>query len=1188
MFKFLKINYTLLEIPFIFLVGLIPLLWFKEGYLAAGHDMSYPLAPIDFWLDRLYVWTDRIGSFGSNQTDAIAGIFIHGLQALLYVLTGSLQLAQKLDFIFWFTLPGITMYILLRSLHPNKEDFVIRISGSLFYMLNHYLLQAWIIAEMSKFSIVSALPLVVLAVINVNLRSGSIFKNSILVGVVLFFLNGGAGIPLWGGLAITVLTTMVVTLLISSRPVFLKIRRALCFSMLSLFFVFLLNLYWIYPYVASYRYNYIHRLGAAGGSEGAIVWSKEISRNANFTNIIKLQGIPDWYDNPEHPYSNVILKNYFFLLLAILFPGIAFVNIYTKRGESRNNVNYKLIFFGILLVAIPFTAGSHPPTGFFYDLALKYIPGFAIFRTPFYKFGMALWFAYSYLIALGLKQLIDFARESNLPKLHTRAASLFALTLFIIWVGAYNYPAFTGVFFNWSHKYSTRVKVPDYILEVKKELDSNNFSTRILMLPQLHDGNKYISYDWKYFSLSSVPSMLSRKSVLLNDAVLVDNETGLVNAIYEQLEDSSQSSLLKYTGAEKAIVQDDFKVDEGMEYSMSSTKNSINYNPKFSFDKQIGNWKFFNINDEETKPLIYIPQNFFYIIAETSHLAKVTQIPGFGTLSDALAFDHISITSQLNPLVEYKKIQNLVIQAQCLNCDEKKEVGLIGSNRPPILPSNPFYFIIEFIDRWSMGKYTQPTEKIDYLLGTMSKEAAAMDVIIPNPKNSSAVYYVLSKWSQNFELIKRHYKEITTEERRQEYSSRILVYYWHLLVSSQKWRKLDLVESTHRELDRLEDLLTTNVQDLDLVQEVPSAGYEIGTKYYKIDVPQEGNYKLAVYNYKVKDSEALAIFVNEDPYNLKRAKADSKWYFSETVDLNGGEQIVIMPELTRTQTAYEGFEIKEAPGTSECRETDFGKIDPKIEYEMSFEYLTLADRLIEIKLFEKNSQFPDGKEKSTLSGVRDELTPFLYKVKVKYIPGRLAESAFLRFCIDGDLDLPTTFNLQNLKIVEKYPDYLVFLTQEKPAVTTNDYKLQFVALNQTAYLVRVFGINDKFILNFNSRFDQQWGLRRIDPDQADKYFTGQKKQYLGGRVVEYERKDRHILSEYVFPREKPTEPPDIRLNTFSNGWLIDPADNSEMAFLIEYTPQSTAYKVVVVSITSLVGICLLYLVFFLFTRGQND
>ena len=66
-------------------------------------------------------------------------------------------------------------------------------------------------------------------------------------------------------------------------------------------------------------------------TRGAVRWSQEISKNASFNNLIKLQGIPDWYDNPQHPYSNNFLDNYFLLLLAIFFPAVAFVSLYTKR-----------------------------------------------------------------------------------------------------------------------------------------------------------------------------------------------------------------------------------------------------------------------------------------------------------------------------------------------------------------------------------------------------------------------------------------------------------------------------------------------------------------------------------------------------------------------------------------------------------------------------------------------------------------------------------------------------------------------------------------------------------------------------------------------------------------------------------------------------------------------------------------
>lgn len=1159
---------SLLEVIVILLAGLIPLLWFKQGYLAAGHDMSYPLAPVDFWLDRLFVWTDRVGSFGSNQTDAIPGIFIHGLQALFYALTGSLQLAQKLDFIFWFTLPGITMYILLKSLHPEKENYILRISGSLFYMINHYLLQGWIIAEMSKFSIVSALPLITLAIINVNLRKGSIFKNSLLVGFTLFFLNGGAGIPLWGGLFIVALTTTVITFLISPQPSLSKLRKALSFSFLSSLFVFLFNFYWIYPYIASYRYNYTQRIGAAGGSEGATAWSQEISRNASFTNLIKLQGIPDWYDNPNHPYANTLLTNYFFLLLAIVFPAIAFVSLLNKKGQARSDIAYKVVFLAVLLVAIPFTAGSHPPTGVLYNLALKYIPGFPIFRTPFYKFGMALWFAYAYLVAVGLKQLT------------VRRAPFFSLTAFIVLLGIYNYPVFTGVFFNWSNKYSTRVKVPDYILEAKKELDSNSFSTRTLMLPRLHDANKYIAYDWKYFSLSSIPSMLSRKPVLLNDAVLSGNEPGLVNAIYQQLEKSSQSSLLKYVGVDRAIVQDDFKVNEDMDYLMGPTKNALYRAPDSSLYKEVGKWKFFNINDPETKPLIYIPQSFSYILTETSHLSRISQTPVFPSLADAFVFKHISKGSNLDPVINRENIQNITIQSQCLNCEEKKQIEVVRSNPPPISPSNPFYFLIEFVDQQKNEKYKLPTEKIDFALGTMSKEISAMDKIIVNPKNSNTIERLLQKWSNNINLVTQFFKDIDQQNQKDEYARRIYFYYWNFLVSIQKWRETGLTESIRTQLGEFEDVLSKNVQELNVISEVPISNYDVRTKQYTVNVPYAGTYKLAVYDYKPDDRKVLAGFVNNISYDFAKPPLNNKWYFGESIKLDEGGQSIVLPELVRREKFYSGFKINATTGSSECESVDFGEVDPEIDYDFSLEYLTLSDRLVDVQLLETNKQFSKGSKKSVYPQIiKNSLDPFSHRVNIKYKPSVYAETTFLRICVEGSYDLPTAFELKGVKVTEKYPDYLVFLIKENLLASPTNYNLQFVALNQTAYLVKVSGVTDQFILGFNSRFDQQWKAQEVDTNLANRYFKGREKKYLDGKVVEFERQDKHLWSDWVFKGEV-SRGPDIELNAYGNGWLVNSSGKKELALLIEYRPQNTLYRTSLVSIMSLFSLGLVHLILF--------
>ena len=69
----------------------------------------------------------------------------------------------------------------------------------------------------------------------------------------------------------------------------------------------------------------------------------------------------------------------------------------------------------------------------------------------------------------------------------------------------------------------------------------------------------------------------------------------------------------------------------------------------------------------------------------------------------------------------------------------------------------------------------------------------------------------------------------------------------------------------------------------------------------------------------------------------------------------------------------------------------------------------------------------------------------------------------------------------------------------------------------------------------------------------------------------------------MFPGGK-LQKPDIQLNAFSNGWAIDSEGSKEMAFLIEYAPQNTFYKATAVSLASLLGLGIIYLLFIKFRK----
>ena len=129
------------------------------------------------------------------------------------------------------------------------------------------------------------------------------------------------------------------------------------------------------------------------------------------------------------------------------------------------------------------------------------------------------------------------------------------------------------------------VKVPDYVFEAKKELDSNRFSTRTLSLPNADIRTEYIDYDWGYFSLNDLSHMMGRKSLTVNGVLARPNETNLmVNALSEYIK-FGKSNLIKFMGADRAIVQNDFISPDYEGNPLSGITESFKKSEDFIFKK---------------------------------------------------------------------------------------------------------------------------------------------------------------------------------------------------------------------------------------------------------------------------------------------------------------------------------------------------------------------------------------------------------------------------------------------------------------------------------------------------------------------------------------------------------------------------------------------------------------------------
>ncbi|MAF36420.1 hypothetical protein CL622_04880, partial [archaeon] len=755
-FRLPSINFELL---FILFIGLIPLLWYKDGFMGFGHDMGFPLAPIDHFQDRLYTWTDRLGPFGSNSIQVLPGVFMHGLEALLASFGIHLLEVQKITFIFWFVLPGITMYVLLRFLHPAKGDYPVRIFGSVFYMMNHYLLQAWTIAERTKFSIVAALPLVVLLIINVMYKKASPLKNSILLALVLFFLNGGEGIPLLITLFVVGVTTIITFFFLSNDNFWPKIKRLFIFSFLSLLFWILLSSYWLYPYFTSYDQTFGQRFEEAWGTAGAISWSQGVSASTSWINLFKLQGIPDWYSSPTHPYANAFFSNPILIFLGLMFPIIALVGWLKRRVGEKLVLNTRIYFLVLLLIAVPLSAGSHSPLGIFYDYLLVNFPGFVMFRSGFFKFGMIIWFAYAYLIAVGLKELIGWIKIRFALRFQKFVPAIFTGS-FVLFIFIYNYPFFTGSFFDYAESRSTMVNVPGYIFEAKRELDRNKFSTRTLYLPNTDLRTEYIEYDWGYFSLVDLPDAMGRKSSVTNDVLTRTNETNLIVGTLSEYIKFGNSNLVKFTGVDRVIVQNDFVSPDYENNPLSGIEESFTKSKDFTLDKSIGRWDFYGYN-KETIPQIYSPSAITFISAGKEDLDIVVNLPG---VLDTPSFLRSDYPEDSNNKEIYDKI---VIQARCADCPLTDSYQIYFSTSKVLIPGTTFYELGKFIT--SVRKYLagSPNARLEINLSISTTLISDLGSIQAK-SDEKGVRVVVRDLVKNLEEIKFNLEEISDSKVKRE------------------------------------------------------------------------------------------------------------------------------------------------------------------------------------------------------------------------------------------------------------------------------------------------------------------------------------------------------------------------------------------------------------------------------------
>lgn len=733
----------------ILILGLIPLLWLTNDTIILGHDAGLTLDPVANFVDRLFVWTQRFG-IGTDQSFALLGAFlIHGFEALLAWLGLSISFQQKIQFVFWFVLPGLTMYFLVYKIWPEKR--YLPVISSIIYMVNYYLIQAWFIAERTKFSIYAGFPLFFYFLLSYFLGKMSLIRSVIFAGLTISILNGGGSFPLYGGLIITVLTIYVYfALLHFEKKTFVKI---VYFSLGASLVYLLLNAYWLIPYAFYVLGFYGRDLALAGGPEGALGWAGYISQGATLFNLFRGQGIPDWYLNQYHAFAQNFFTNPLFIALSFIYPVLAYLSLFFVREKKTKLLIYFLIILS--LVALVFTSGPRSQLGIIYKTLTLYLPGFAIFRSAYYKFGYVFWFAYAILIGISLDYI--FSRiQTRLPKNFAIFFPKVAIITVAIFIVLYHYPILNGSFFDYSHEPSkeltTRVKVPEYIFDFGKWINQQNPDVRYLIVPELSESG-YVAYKWKYWSIAPLNSLLSRHSFVQNTLLLPISERVFISKMYQNFLKEDFESFLDFAevfAINGIVLQKDF---DWKNISWGTTSPAIyeeilERNPNFKLEKTFGEWKVYSIVGRKKPARVNATTRLTFLQGD---LKNIVSFPYF----DPRAPIFMGELDRKNSPYFVSRASEIFVAPECFNCDLKGPGLGLTFYDPKVLPGSFFYPLITIQEQDIKRKSNDFKSLLNYYLTISDRRIIEAKSIVERELNLDRLEETLDRHRKSLADLKR-------------------------------------------------------------------------------------------------------------------------------------------------------------------------------------------------------------------------------------------------------------------------------------------------------------------------------------------------------------------------------------------------------------------------------------------------
>jgi hypothetical protein len=876
---------VLFDIFVLLIISLTPFWWLRDGSVVLGHDAGTPLSPTDHFVDRLNTWTDRY-SGGSDQTYALGAFFLHGFEATLDRLPLSVPQQQSLEFSIYFFLFGISMYLFTKNVFGDDYPYIPLIA-SVFYQLNHFILQAWFIAERTKFTLYIALPIFLLLLYWVFQKKFSPILLGLLAAVLLTLFNGGGFIPLYGAIAIS--SGVFVTLFWLTSATKLKdLRNLLIFGVVTVLGMFFLQMFWLLPYVAYVKSSFSSEVAASGGIDGVIGWLTSISENTSFMNLFRLQGIQEWYVNPQHPYARFYSQNLFLLLSSFTFPAIPFLALAWKDKKTTRLI---LSLLAMLIIGTLFMAGSHAPFGSFYIALIKYLPGFIAFRTPYYKFAPTFFFAFAVLLGYVSNYIFTHFFKQ-------KTAEVMGKLLVVFLIALYHFPFFSVNFFQYTHTLSTKVQVPTYVYDYAKFTKDPAFTyQRTMLLPGANPSNNVYYYNWGFWSLASLHSLLDR-----HPYIVATSGRGLQDRLVRDLYQSIRTQEPGWENTARALGIDSFLIEkdthpyelDGEAVTVDQFLPSLKNSTEVTLVKTFGDWELYSLKNVSQ----FTTTNTFYQVIDQTDKPNLA----------SLFFQKI----QVNPAVPFSSTDlrkqgfvraGMSVFPACQDCTLVRTPTYIGNRNIVLTPASFLYPIFNVLPSWVKSKHNNSlpslaTETLQdlYLLETM--------FVRKEPDSAR-----LEAWNNYIQDLQQYQKlldkELTNSEKSVDKNNYLKGFYTN--ITNQVIELPSVVKQIQHE-DESEAFFTAKNLQADIQNKLEKniqITQKLHENVYLLDLPEDNSYTINLFvpssnfaqQQNIKD---LKLSIDDQNHSFA-VNTQEKWFSLGQVPFSKGLHRVVFNDIPYQQ-----------------------------------------------------------------------------------------------------------------------------------------------------------------------------------------------------------------------------------------------------------------------------------------------